>query len=536
MLDFIIKNAKIADGTGNKITTGCVAVVGDKIAAVEPDIPSDLAHSTIDANGLLLTPGFIDPHGHSDISILADPEAFGKISQGVTTEIIGNCGLSLFPINHNNRDHLQSLYSQYNQTVDWNDFSGYKEKIQSVEPAINIASLCGHNTLRAATLGYGDANPNISELDSMKQLLRTSLNQGAIGLSTGLIYVPGKFADRYELIELSKVVSETEFILTTHLRSEGDNLLEAIDEFFDIIKKTGIKKANISHLKTAGEKNWHKLDDLLMRISQLQDSGIKLTADRYPYIESATQLSAYMPSPYSEFDDVALMEHLQNDGSFFKFIDVLNDNYTHDDWERKRVIATNILENVDLPVQLTQLYLNAEFIGKDFIEISRILNIEPALICAHLLKYDSVGTVAASKGMSHDNMTTILSQPFVSCCTDESARGLDYSIGRSHPRGFGSFSQFFRLMVPILGIEECIRKITSLPADIFSLKQRGRISPGYYADLVLLDLDTIINSTNIANFANPHKLTEGIVNVWVNGKLSYDYYQQKITSRSGIIL
>ena len=548
MYDFIIKNAMIADGGGDEPFKGAVAVLGNTILAVEPEIADDRAETVIDAGGLMLSSGFIDAHGHSDISLLAAPEAIGKITQGITTEIAGNCGLSVFPVTDKNREHLQELFSHYNVKIDWNNVSEYAAELAKCEPAINLASLCGHNTLRASVLGYENVLSESKDLELMEEGLRNSLKNGAIGFSTGLLYVPGKFADRNELYKLERIVAESEKIWTSHMRSEGNNLLEAMDELLGIAKKAKCGKVHISHLKTAGKANWHKLDDAFLRISQAGESGLELTADRYPYIESMTQLSAYMPSPYSDMDDIALMEHLQDSANFAKFIAILDRNLSNDDWERRRLVSTTAkLDNlgsvpyfdseyrVRKPDNLGSVpYFDSEyrvrspgpdpkllgFAGRNFIELAEMFGMPPSVICAELLKHDAPGTMASSKGMSAENMMHVLKQPYVCCCTDESARPEDFSLGRSHPRGFGSFPEFFRLMQPLLGAGETIRKMTSLPAEIFGLEQRGRVVPGYYADFVLFNPEKMCHPVKVADFANPHTVAEGIEKVWVNGVLT----------------
>ena len=509
MADLIIKNALIADGSGTPPFVGSVTVSEDKIVNVKKGKHAgSTAHRIIDAEGLLLTPGFIDIHGHSDISILAAPEAAGKLGQGVTTEICGNCGLSVFPITDLNREHLQQLFNHYSIPLEWSTFAQYAERVNSVEPAINLASLCGHNTLRAAVAGYEKQELEDCELRRMEKLHTEALREGAAGTSTGLLYVPGCFANFAELLSLGRTVANSAKIFTSHLRSEGKNLLEAIDEFIQIAEEAKIKNIHISHFKTAGKANWHKLDDALLRISQATAKDIKVTADRYPYTESMTQLSAYMPSPYSEMDDIKLKKHLQTSANFAEFIKKLDSYFSEDEWKKRRIVSTN---STLIPPPL---------LGKTFSEISANLATPPSAICAELLRDDAPGTMGASKGMSEKNMLKIVRQPFVCCSTDESARPADYSIGRSHPRGFGSFPEFIKLLQPHLPIETIVAKMTSLPASVFNIPKRGLIKKGCFADLVLIDPAKIANSET-ANFANPHQLPDGIEKVWVNGKTAY---------------
>lgn len=502
--DFIIQNALIIDGSGRPSFNGDVAVTGGKIATVGKNLPST-GKRIIDADGLILSPGFIDVHGHSDVSVIAAPESTGKISQGVTTEISGNCGLSVFPVTRHNREHLQELYKNYNVKISWRDADDYSELIDKIQPAMNLSSLCGHNTLRAAVMGYGDLKPSISELNTMKTLLGVSISNGAAGLSSGLIYIPGKFSDKKEITTLLEELSRTRKPYTTHLRSEGAQLLESIDEAVDSVMKSGQKKLHISHLKTAGRDNWCKIDDVFQKISQAHHNGIHLTADRYPYTESMTQLSSYLPAPYDRMDDIKLHDHLQDPAKFAEFVEALR-RMPEERWKTLRIIST------------TAKFAEKGF-GKTFADFAIISGMKPWDICASILMEDTAGATAASAGMSEDNMMRILNQDYVACGSDETARPLEYSLGRSHPRGFGSFPRFINIVRKNMGLEKVIRKITSLPADIFNLNDRGRIVTDHAADLVLFNPEKL---SDLADFSEPHRISGGILKVWVNGVLAWE--------------
>ncbi len=521
MSSFLIKNVIIADGTGTEPFAGAVrtdsGVITDVYSEKNAYPAADKHCYTLDGRGLMLCPGFIDAHGHSDLSLHAAPDAYGKISQGITTEINGNCGLSPFPVTDANREHLEELYASYNVPLSWTSFAGYAEALSRREPAINTFSLCGHNTLRAAVCGYGKTEPDSKQLASMCDLFRNCLAEGAGGFSTGLLYIPGKFASQEELVALLGVLREFHRPYTTHLRSEGLYLIEALEEAINCSQQAKIPRLHISHLKTAGAGNWHKLEQVLAMIGKAQASGLNITADRYPYIESMTQLSVILPSPYDDLDDVSLLRRLQDDGERQKLRTAL-DSFAPERWSNTRLISTSLAAFRHFP-------------GLNLQEIADRCNLAPQQVCIDLLAGDAPGTMAAFRGMSRDNLEKILRQPFICCGTDETARPQNYHIGRSHPRGFGSFPEFFRQLSPDLKPEQIIHKMTMLPATIFGLRNRGRIASGCAADLVLIDPDKFCAG---ASFSAPHVPAIGIHHVFVNGALSFS--GGTVINRNGKVL
>ncbi len=502
--DLIVKNARIIDGSGAPAFEGTVAVTGDRIAAVEREIPSHLAAEVVDASGMILAPGFIDAHGHSEMSLLARPSADGKLSQGITTEIAGNCGLSLFPVTDRNKSHLEEIYRSYGVPISWTDVSGYAAFYNRTAPAINLRSLCGHNTLRAAVVGYERQTPNAEALAAMRHLLAVSLSQGACGFSTGLIYIPGKFAETAEIIELLRELSNSGSVHTTHLRSEGERLLESIEEVIGACTKANQKSLHISHLKTSHKNNWDKLEPALALIRSARAGGIEATADRYPYTEGQTTLSVIAPPPFDELDDATLQHRLANPAAFAEITTKLKE-FPSERWNGIRILETKFE-----PVR--------PHLGEKIPRISELTGIPPHVICAEALRLDAVGTQAAFGGMCEENMRAILSQDFVCCGSDESARPIDFSIGRSHPRGFGSFPKFLNLTTPSIGWEKAIARVTSFPAKIFKIGQRGLLRQGFFADMVLIDPNNVKDN---ATFAAPHEISAGILKVWVNGTLSH---------------
>lgn len=502
-MKLLIKNAFVIDGSGQPGNNHEVLLENGIIIAVGKNFPESAADNFFDAGGQILSPGFIDAHSHSDMSILAAPAATGKISQGITTEIVGNCGLSVFPISNYNREHLEELYRNYNEKITWKSLAGYLTELRRRNPAVNIFSLCGHNTLRAALAGYEDQKLSANQLVKMQSMLTETFQQGAAGLSSGLLYVPGKFSTNTELIALLKTVAAEKLVYATHLRSEGQRLTESLEETFDLAISAGLKNIHISHLKTSGRNNWHKLPAVFSLFKQAEADGLTVTADRYPYTESMTQLSVILPAPYDALDDIAL-ERFMSKPEHFKQVAAALAELPSERWRTVRLVSTKTsgMEN---------------FSGEIFCHIAVQLNTTAPELCAKILAEDAAGAMAAFLGMSEENMKRIIKAPFTVCGTDESARPADYSIGHSHPRGFGSFPRFINiLLLENLSLEEIIHKITLQPARIFGINNRGLIAPGYAADLVLFNPDKL---SDCSTFASPHVTATGISAVWVNGRL-----------------
>lgn len=503
-MDLAIFNALIADGSGETPFPGGIVIHNGRIVAVvKAPLPANFAADAatrLDAQTMVLAPGLIDAHGHSDLALLAAPEATGKLAQGITTEIAGNCGLSPFPITPANRDHLEELYRNYGIPLAWNDFTEYAATVNRHEPAINLGWLCGHNTLRAAVRGYGPGESTPAEVATMCTWLRSSLAQGALGLSTGLLYVPGKFATRAELVALLTELAKFARPYATHLRSEGATLLEALDEAIAGCHEAGQRQLHLSHLKTAGEANWGKLEAALLRISQARAQGLAVTADRYPYTTSLTQLSAFLPAPWDEFDDVALTAHLGTPAAVATLEAALAERPASS-WERLRLVAAG----PGLPLTRP---------GATFAELARDQACTPAALCVTVLRAGAAVALAAREGMSEENLCRILAEPWVCGGTDERALPADGSLGQGHPRGYGAMARHFRRLLPSCGLGETVRRLTALPAAIFNLRDRGCLAPGLAADLVLLVPEAIADH---ADFSHPFRTATGIAKVWVNG-------------------
>ncbi len=508
MSSILFTNVFVIDGSGQPGAYGEVLVnngIIRQISYLRTGIGCRAADTVIDGQELCLSPGFIDAHGHSDISLLAAPDAFGKISQGITTELAGNCGLSPFPITDLNREHLEQLWRSYNEKLTWHDYQGYKTELLRRNPAINLYVQCGHNTLRSAVAGYETKQLNAVQLNQMKQLLLSNLQQGASGFSTGLLYTPGIFAPDAEIVELLKVLAPFLRVYSTHLRSEGDRLLESVSEAINACKSSGQRYLHLSHLKTAKTANHGKLADLLQLITANQSDFLHITADRYPYVESLTQLSVALPAPYDELDDISLMNKLQNPAYRHDLIQALK-NQNQERLNSIRLVSTSAARY-------------RRFSGIKLVDIANELHSLVPELLTDILSLDAPGAMAAFCGMSSENMRQIIMQKYVSCGTDESSRPADYSLGVSHPRGFGSMPRFINLLKQNdFTLEQAIAKITSLPAAIFNLTNRGRLQADMMADLVLFNPDKL---RAMADFTSPHTPADGIEQVYVNGKLRY---------------
>ncbi|MBQ7696813.1 MAG: amidohydrolase family protein [Lentisphaeria bacterium] len=499
----LIENVWLADGTGAPLRKcACLTDDSGRIASIEKGGSACAAETVVAGNGKILAPGFIDAHGHSDISALASPECFSKISQGVTAEICGNCGLSAFPVTPENRSHLEELYANYGKTIAWSSCAGYREAVRNAGALLDLYPLCGHNTLRAAVRGYGEGEASAEEISKMCGLLDEILEQGAPGLSFGLLYTPGVFATPGEIGALMTRVAGAGKICTAHLRSEGDRLLESVSEMIELALEAGLKRFHISHMKTAGKANFHKLAPLLGLIDEARNRGLEISCDRYPYTESMTQLSVILPGAWGKMDDGTLKRTLADPENLLRLAEELRRSRTPEEWERCRIVSC------------THPKYRA-FQGKKITAAGP----DPALTAAEILAFDPVNAQAAFSGMSEENMRRIIQLPYCVGGSDGNALPPDRRFGASHPRAFGALAKFVRLLLDMgSSPENAVRKVTGLTAELFSLPDAGLAAPGRRADMVLFDPDTIDGN---ADFSAPETPASGIAYVFKNGEIVY---------------
>jgi len=508
MHDYLILNALCFDGSGSEPIKTNLAIKGDLISYIGNNIPK--SYHTIDADGLVLTPGFIDTHSHSEFTLASDGRAQGRIAQGVTTEINGNCGLSAGPIKGDALRQRRADFLEYGLTEVWEDFEGYYRLLVQRGIAVNTATLCGQGNLRASVMGYVRGRADHIAMARMIELLSKAVNSGAKGLSTGLIYPPGVFTETDELIELCQGLAnlKPDALYVPHMRSETDQLIEALRESVEIAFRSGLR-LHISHLKTGGRDNWHKIDKVIKTIEEAIERGLKVTCDRYPYIASSTDLDTILPKEVFEGGVEEELKRLQDPDVLGKIKGMLQAE-PEDLWSEILISSTYSDKNRWME-------------GKTLSEISRQVNKSPIDIALELIIADRSRTGAIFFSMSEDNLRRFLKLPYMMIGSDSAVRSFDGPTckGKPHPRGFGSFPRLIGKYVReegLMELPEAIRRITLLPAQTFGLQGRGLIKEGYFADLTLFDYKTIGDR---ADYANPFQRPEGVLWVFVNGVPAY---------------
>lgn len=518
--DLLIQNATIIDGTGTPSYKADVAISKNKIAAVGPCIQAS-ARKTLDAKGLILCPGFIDIHGHTDHYLCVDPQASSKILQGVTTEVFGNCGYSPFFLKGKFRQHFKSELDECALRGAWHDLESFSKRVAESRPALNWMTLMGHGTLRRTAMGSPDRAPSPDEMKWMTYQLEKALDQGAVGLSTGLIYTPGCFAKIQEIVELVKVVGSKKGLYATHMRSEGDKLLESVQESLRIAQK-GKAALQISHLKTAGEKNWKKIDDLFALLDTNLCRGMDLTWDRYPYTASYTSLDTYLPRSLFDGGDHKAVRRLKNARKRNEMIRHLDSRGTR--------FGMTLLAGI-------QSKKNKRWNGYTLEECARLTQESLSEFTLDLLIEEEMQVNAMFFSMSEDNLDRIILHPKAMVGSDASARTRGGKTYRPvvHPRTYGTFPRFlshFALETKKISLEEAIHKMTGLPASRLGLKKRGVLVRDAYADLVLFNPQTLKDQ---ATYRNPTLDPQGLEMVMVNGVLTVEKGVQT-TKRAGVFI
>jgi len=522
--DTIIKNGLVIDGISNKPYKVDLGIIGDKVAVIEK-LKSATADVIIDASNLVVSPGFIDIHTHTDVELLVNPNAESKIYQGVTTEVGGNCGSSPFPLNKKDlSDYDENLFERYGIHAPWSNTREFLDVFDHNKSSINFLTFTGHGDLRAFVVGKNDVVPTSDQLKEMKRILDISMESGSFGLSTGLEYSPGSYAKTDELIELSKIVAKNNGVYATHMRNEDDTVEEALEEALKICREAEVS-TQISHLKAGHPANWYKVDNLLKMISNASDSGLPVKADRYPYIAYGTGLSTFLPLWSRQGNSDDLIKILSDNNSVTKIKEYAERKGKRiGGWEKVVISRCNTEKN-------------KIWEGKSIKEAAEISSKHPFDFIKNLIieERNRVGIIGFA--MSEENLKKILSHPLMMIGSDGNAVATygKLSKGKPHPRYYGTFprvlGKYYR-EEKLFDLSTAVKKMTSMPAQKLGLKGRGVIEKGSFADITIFNPETV---TDIATFVNPHQLATGIEYVLVNGKVTVN--KGKHTGqRSGIVL
>ncbi|RMG62391.1 MAG: hypothetical protein D6722_18500 [Bacteroidetes bacterium] len=498
MLDYLILNARVCTGRLEPAETRPVGIKGQQVFWVEKDAP---ARTTIDGHGHILSPGFIDPHASTGFGYFFPQAADHKLYQGITTEIFGNCGTSPAPIGPHLVGTMERLSGEIGFPFEWRSLAEYFDQIRE-RLQFNIATLVGHSTLRGGYMAeWKELQP--AELDQMKQALRQALQEGALGFSTGLIYAPGCFAELDELVELARLTAEVGGVYASHIRDERNEIEAAVTEALTISERAGIRTL-ISHLKAAEKQNWGKIKLILEMIEafNLRHPEMPAAVDVYPYTAISTKLRAFIPKDLLQDGIEALRVKLQDPAVVARI----------EDWI--------VLRDYDLSQMLIISDEFPAYAAKTVDVIAAEQGISEGAAMAQILSH-STETWIVYHCINQADIDRAILWDKAMICTDSWSYPINApaSIGQPHPRSYGAFTTYLERYVKklqALSWEEAIHKITYLPAEFFQLERRGQIADGYQADLVLLDPERLQAH---ATYLHPRRLSEGVINLWVNGQL-----------------
>jgi len=509
--DLVIRGGTLYDGSGSPGVVGDLAISGDTVVALG-DLGGAKGRQEIDAGGMAVSPGFVNLMSWATETMIEDGRAMSDILQGVTLEVMGE-GDSMGPIPDSLKEWARSQQGDIQYEIEWTTLGEYLEFLEARGVSPNVASFVGATTPRVAVLGFADRDPTPQELERMLDLVREAMEEGALGVASALIYTPGSFAKTPELIALARVAGEYGGIYISHLRSEGNQLLEAFEEFLTIAREVGVA-AEIYHLKAAGEENWPKIDELIRRVEEARAQGLRITADMYTYTAGATGLDAAMPPWSQEGGPEAWYTRLRDPQLRAR---IGREMMTRsDEWENLMLAAGGPEDVLLVGFKQDSLkYLT----GKTLAEVSEMRGTPPEVTAMDLVALDEsrVGTVYFM--MSEENVRKQIALPWMSFCSDAGAPATEgiFLQSNPHPRAYGSFARLLGKYVReegVVPLEEAVRRLTSFPAENLGIRRRGRLAPGYFGDVVVFDPATI---TDNATFQQPHQYATGVAHVFVNG-------------------
>ena len=505
--DVIIRNGTIVDGLNAKPFRADVGIAGERIRVIGPLATAE-ARTVLDATGKIVAPGFIDIHAHTEApELLLNPRGESKIRQGVTTEISGNCGGSSFPMSKEVSEDEKKHSGRSGLVRDWFDLEGYFSRLKKTGLVFNYATLVGQGSIRELVLGDARRSPNAEELERMKSLVARAMEQGAIGISTGLEYSPSGFASTEEVIELCRAAAAYGGFYATHVRSEDSRVVEAVAEAIHIAEAAKLP-LEISHFKVCGTTYWWKLPKLFDLVDRARERGLDVTADRYPYTAYNTGLSVFYPNWVLDGGAGAFVERLKDPGERLKMNEETFEKLEGTPWENILLVDMDQEENKPL-------------VGKTIQQAADEARQDPYEFSCDLLIKEGGNVSIIGFGMDEGGTEQTLKHPLVMLCSDGSALAPDG--GMPHPRNYGTFPRFLGHYVrerKIMGLPEAIQKMTSMPAAKAGLKDRGAIRTGNWADLVVFDPAAIADK---ATYTDPEQYPVGIDYVLVNGKVVIDH-------------
>lgn len=511
--DVLITNGRIVDGTGAPWFRADVGIIGDRIAAIG-QLGGREAKTRVDASNLTVAPGFIDMLGQSEFNVLVDPRAASKITQGITTEITGE-GSSIAPLNDALIKSAQPQYDRFKVALDFRTLDDYFARLERHRPALNVGSFVGAGGLRAYVVGQTQREATAGEIEQMKTLVAQAMEHGALGLSTSLQYVPGRFASTEEIVELAKVAKQHGGIYISHQRSESSQIIPSLDEVFAVAERAAIP-AEVWHLKTAYKANWGRMPEVLKHFEAARARGLDVTANMYPYDRASNGLDACLPlwvreggleQMLARLKDPALRERIKKD----------MDDANAKDWENQWYGSgggAGVMVSTVLDPSLRQ------WEGKNLVQIGKEMGKDPRDAAMDLVIADRGETSVIISIMREDDVRAALASPMISIGTDSGARAEDgpFSESKSHPRAWGSFPRVLGRYVreqKLIPLEEAIRRFTSRPAARVGIADRGLLKPGFKADIAIFNADTVIDRST---FEDPTHYSQGVEHVFVNGK------------------
>jgi len=510
--DFVIAGARIVDGTGAPWFIGDIGILGDHIAVIG-DLHNAAAKKRMDATGLVASPGFIDVQGQSEFNVLVDNRAASKITQGVTTEITGE-GTSIAPLNNRLLEDLQDSAKKYRVALDWRSLDEYLRRFERARPTINLGTFVGAGGLREYVIGKDDRPATPAELEQMRQLVAQAMEQGAFGLSSALQYVPDSFASTDEIVELAKVARRYGGVYFTHQRSEADQILQSLDEVFDIAQRAGIS-ATIWHLKTAYRENWGKMPEVLSRIEAARARGIDVAASVYPYTRGSNGLIACFPSWISEGGTDKMIQRLKDPAQRARAQKEMDEPSAT--WQNQWR-GSGGGQGVTL-IQVLNPELH-KYEGMNFEEIGRQMSKDPKDAAMDIAIADRGQSEVVISIMQEADVRAAVSSPLVTYGSDSPAQAEDgpLSTTKAHPRAFGTFPRIVAEYVRTehtMGLEEAVRKMTSLAASRVGIMDRGILRPRMMADIALFDPAAI---QDLSTYKDPLRYSVGVKDVFVNGR------------------